>query len=179
MTTGDNIQEQFERFSTYTVTPRRALEMLHAARRTCPVPHSQELGGFYVFLSYEDVRRGLLDWRTFASGPSVLRPYVEGGPVFPPNSMDPPLHSPWRKIFSDGVNPAQAARIEPLVAADIDACLDQMAGRADCDLVSDLCERIPMLAIFHILGLEEDKHEFVRSMTLQTLSAANDPVAFE
>jgi len=174
----DTLKREFETFSTYNVTPRKALEMTHAARRLCPVPHSNELGGFHIFLTFADVRKGLMDWRTFASGPSVLRPYVPGTPVFPPSSMDPPEHSPWRKIFSDGVNVSQAERIEPLVRADIEACLDRIAPLGECDLVADFAERVPMLAIFHILGLEEDKHELVRRLTLETLSVVHDLDAF-
>lgn len=178
METKEQVEQAFETFSTYNVTPARALEMTHAARSLCPVPHSSELGGFHIFLTYEDVRKGLLDWRTYASGPSVLRPYMEGMPVFPPSSMDPPEHNPWRKIFSDGVNVKQAERIEPLVAADIDRCLDDIAARGECDLLADVAERVPMLAIFHILGLDEDKHDIVRSMTLRTLSVVDKPDAF-
>lgn len=174
----DALKREFETFSTYNVMPRKALEMTHAARRLCPVPHSNELGGFHIFLTFADVRKGLMDWRTFASGPSVLRPYVPGTPVFPPSSMDPPEHSPWRKIFSDGVNVSQAERIEPLVRADIEACLDRIAPLGECDLVADFAERVPMLAIFHILGLEEDKHELVRRLTLETLSVVHDLEAF-
>jgi cytochrome P450 len=174
----DELKKEFEGFSTYKLTPKKALEMTHAARGVCPVPHSNELGGFHIFLTYEDVRKGLLNWRTFSSAPSVLRPYEEGMPVFPPSSMDPPEHNPWRKIFSDGVNVSQAERIEPLVAADIDRCLDDIASRGECDLVADLCERVPMLAIFHILGLEEDKHDIVRDLTLRTLSLVNQPEEF-
>lgn len=179
MDEAEALRREFEGFSTYNVTPRKALEMTHAARRLCPVPHSNELGGFHVFLTFEDVRKGLLDWRTFASGPSVLRPYIEGTPVFPPSSIDPPEHNPWRKIFSNGVNVAQAERIEPLVEADIDACLDRIAPLGECDLVTDFAERVPMLAIFHILGLDEDKHDLVRELTLSTLSVVNDVEAFK
>lgn len=174
----EQLKQEFEGFSTYTVTPKQALAMTHAARSLCPVPYSKQLGGFHVFLTYEDVRKGLLNWRTFSSGPSVLRPYAEGTPVFPPSSMDPPEHNPWRKIFSDGVNVSQAARIEPLVAADIDRCLDEIGPRGECDLVADIAERVPMLAIFHILGLDEDKHDTVRDLTLKTLSLVNQPEAF-
>lgn len=178
MNATEELKRKFETFSTYKVTPREALEMTHAARSRCPVPHSNELGGFHVFLTFADVRKALLDWRTFSSGPSALRPYVPGTPVFPPNSMDPPEHTPWRKIFADGVNASQAERIEPLVAADIDRCLDRLAPMGECDLVADFAERVPMLAIFHILGLEEDKHDLVRQLTLSTLAAVQDLDAF-
>ncbi|HUK81296.1 MAG TPA: cytochrome P450 [Verrucomicrobiae bacterium] len=172
------LKEEFSHFSTYKTTPAKAYDLIERARTLCPVPHSDELGGFYLFLNYEDVRAGLMDWRTYASSPSSLRPYVEGTPVFPPNSYDPPEHTPWRKVFSDGVNAATAARIEPQVRAYAIGCIESIAGRGQCDLATDLAERVPMNAIFYVMGLEEEHHERVRTLTLRTLTLADRPAEF-
>lgn len=172
------LRRDFAQFSTYSVSPKQALDMFHRARGLCPVPHSDALGGFHMFLTYDDVKKGLLDWRTYSSSPSVLRPHIEGTPVFPPNSYDPPEHNFWRRLFTDGVNVQQAERIVPSVEADIDRCLDALAPRGHCDLVADLAERVPMLAIFHILGLGEEQHDQVRQLTLSMLSSFQDSDAF-
>lgn len=178
MSDSDTLKQEFSRFSTYTTTPAKALDLLDRARSRCPVPHSDELGGFHIFLTYEDVRKGLLDWRTYSSGPSVLRPYVEGAPKFPPSSYDPPEHSPWRQIFSDGVNTRSAERITPAVHKDIVDCIEGFAAKGECDLVADLAERVPMNAIFYILGLNEGLHDTVRDLTLRTLASVGDMDAF-
>ncbi|CAN5393276.1 cytochrome P450 [soil metagenome] len=175
----DALKQEFAGFSTYTSTPAAALDLLDRARDRCPVPHSDQLGGFHIFMTYEDVRKGLLDWRTFASGPSVLRPYVEGTPKFPPSSYDPPEHSPWRQIFSDGVNTRSAERITPAVHTDIVDFIEGFSPRGTCDLVADLAERVPMNAIFYILGLEESLHETVRHLTLKTLASVSDMEVFK
>lgn len=175
----EDLKERFSTFSTYSGTPAEALELFDQARSRCPVPHSDQLGGFHLFLTYEDVRKGLLDWRTYSSGPSALRPYVEGTPKFPPNSYDPPEHSPWRQIFSDGVNTRSAERITPAVHADIIKFIEGFASRGECDLVADLAERVPMNAIFYILGLEESMHETVRHLTLKTLASVSDMEVFK
>lgn len=172
--TAESLAEEFEHFSSYRMTPAQTNDLVERARSKCPVPHSKELGGFHMFMNYEDVRRGLLDWRTYASSPSALRPYVEGMPVFPPNSYDPPEHGFWRKAFSDGVNARTAERIEPLVRADTIEFIENLTEKGACDLHIDLAEKVPMNAIFHILGLERTHHEDVRRMTLETLAAVND-----
>ena len=176
--TKEEIEREFAGFSTYRGTPAEALALFDRARGVCPVPHSDQLGGFHVFISYEDVRKGLLDWRTYRSGPSALRPYVEGTPVFPPNSLDPPEHSPWRQIFSDGVNLRTAERIEPLVHQDIIDCITAFEGRGHCDLVAEMTERVPMSAIFHVLGLDAGLHDRVRELTLRTLGSVTDMAEF-
>lgn len=165
------LQGKFAQFSTYNTTPAKAFELVERARTRCPVPHSDELGGFHVFINYDDVRKGLLDWKTFGSSPSVFRPYVEGQPIFPPNSFDPPEHTPWRKVFSDGVNVRTPDRIEPLVRAYTIGCIEAFVGRGECDLATELAERVPMNAIFHILGLEPDLHAKVRKLTVEMLSS--------
>ncbi|QRG07241.1 cytochrome P450 [Xanthobacter dioxanivorans] len=176
--TPESLSEEFSTFSTYTKTPAQALDLIERARTKCPVPHSKELGGFHIYMNYEDVRRGLMDWKTYANGPSVLRPYIEGSPVFPPLSMDPPEHTPWRKVFSDGVNIRTADRIGPAVRADAIELIEGFAEKGACDLHLDLAEQVPMKAIFHILGLPREHHERVRSMTLNVLAHVNQPEQF-
>ena len=174
----ESLEAEFKNFSSYTMTPDQAHDLIERSRTKCPVPHSEQLGGFHVFMNYEDVRSGLMDWQTYASGPSVLRPYVEGMPAFPPSSFDPPDHRPWRKIFSDGINVHTAGRIEADVRADTVALIEGFIESGKCDLHLDLAEQIPMKAIFHVLGLERDQHENCRKMTLDLLAVVDQPEEF-
>ncbi|SCW80381.1 Cytochrome P450 [Sphingobium faniae] len=172
------LRRAFENFSTYRSTPDKALDLFAQARTGCPVPHSQELGGFHLLLTYEDVRAALMDWRTFGNGPHALRPIAEGVPRLPPIDFDPPEHTAWRNIFNAGINAKTADRIAPLVLADVANCIDRFVGKGECDLVADLAERVPMLALFHVLGLDEGSHEHVRRLTLALLASAADRPRF-
>ena len=174
-----SIEEEFEKFSSYSMTPAEAHDLIERARTECPVPHSKELDGFHIFLNYEDVRNGLLDWQTYASGPSVLRPYSEDMPVFPPSSIDPPEHTPWRKIFTGGVNIRTPGRIEPLVRTDTVELIESFVEKGECDLHLDLAELIPMKAIFHVLGLEPELHDTLRKMNVELLMAVGEPEKFK
>tara|TARA_R110002110_G_C13470229_1_gene720364 strand:+ start:1002 stop:2216 length:1215 start_codon:yes stop_codon:yes gene_type:complete len=174
-----SIEQEFEKFSSYSMTPAEAHDLIERARNKCPVPHSNELGGFHIFMNYEDVRNGLMDWQTYASSPSVLRPYQDDMPVFPPNSFDPPEHTHWRKIFTNGVNVRTPDRIEPLVRADTVELIEKFVERGECDLHLDLAEFVPMKAIFHVLGLEPELHETLRHMNMDLLAAVGDPKRFK
>lgn len=174
----DDVRRRFASFSTYSTTPSEALELFDAARGKCPVPHSEQLGGFHLLLDHEDVRKGLIDWRRLSNGPAVLRPLAEGTPRFPPLDYDPPEHGQWRKIFTDGLNPTTPERIEALVQRDTVHLIEGFAGRGHCDLVEDLAEVVPMNALFHILGIEENMHEQVRTMTINLLASVGDPDTF-
>jgi len=173
-----SLEERFAGFSTYKGTPSDAIALFAEGRRRCPVPHSNELGGFYLLLRYRDVRQALINARTFANGPAVLRSLAEGMPRFPPIDYDPPEHTAWRRIFVNGINADTARRIAPLVRKDVIRYLDEIAPRGTCDLVADLTERVPMSALFHVLGLGEEDHDFVRNMTLELLASVADREAF-
>ena len=179
MSAQGNLEEQFRTFSTYSVEPKKAVEMLAQARSECPVPHSEELGGFHIFLNDVDVRKALGDFRTFASSPSVLRPYVEGSPTLLPISLDPPEHNVWRKIITDGVNARAAERISGALRGTIVECIEGFAGRGECDLVPEMTEILPMRAIFFVLGFEKSLHKMVRELTLRTLGSVANPKEFE
>jgi cytochrome P450 len=183
MTTGANdeveeLKNRFSTFSTYGSTPAQALQLFDRARHRCPIPYSNELGGFHIFLRYEDVRQGLINWRTFSNGPAALRPLAEGLRRLPPIDFDPPEHTVWRQIFNAGINAGTADRIAPLVRADTIRFIEAMAARGSCDLVEDLAERIPMLALFHVLGLGEECHRKVRHWTLALLASAGNRPEF-
>jgi cytochrome P450 len=172
------IEGRFATFSTYRSTPAEALALFDAARDRCPIPYSNELGGFHLFLTHEDVRQGLINWRTFSNGPAALRPLAEGLRRLPPIDFDPPEHTAWKQIFNTGINATTADRIAPLVRADAIRFIDGMASKGSCDLVEDLAERVPMLALFHVLGLDEDCHRKVRQWTLALLASAGDRAEF-
>jgi cytochrome P450 len=174
----EELKSQFAAFSTYRSTPAQALQLFDRARQQCPIPYSNELGGFHLFLRHEDVRHGLINWRTFSNGPAALRPLAEGLRRLPPIDFDPPEHTVWRQIFSAGINAGTADRIAPLVRADTIRFIEAIAPKGSCDLVEDLAERIPMLALFHVLGLGEECHRKVRQWTLALLASAGNRSEF-
>ena len=173
------LEQRFESFDTYSMTPAMALSLFAEGRQHCPVPHSNRLGGFHLLLTFDHVRKGLLDWRRLKNGPAVLRPPKQDVPRLPPFDFDDEEHGAWRKIFLAGINPQTARRIEPLVRRDVIEAIDAFAGKGECDLVAHLAERIPLLALFHVLGLDEENIPFVRTITLDLLASADDPARFK
>jgi cytochrome P450 len=175
-----SLEKEFSRFNTNvgTIKPAEALALFERARSLCPVPHSDELGGFHLFINYEDVRRALLNTKSFSSSPSVTRPLTEEKPSFPPLEYDPPEHMAWRQIFVDGVNAEAAKRIEPQIRADAIQLIEAFAANGSCDLVADLAERIPMNAIFYILGFDAEHFDTVRVLTLDLLASVTEPDKF-
>ena len=177
----NRLQDAFSRYNanSNSITPAEALELFERGRTACPIPHSSELGGFHLFLTYQDVRQGLLNWRTYSSSPSVTRPLTPGKPSFPPLEYDPPDHSEWRAIFIEAVNAASAKRIEPQIRADTVRIIERIRAAERCDLVSELAEIIPLNAICYILGVDAEHQERVRTLTLALLASVTNPPEFQ
>lgn len=170
------LEEHFLRFDTYSFTPAESFALMEQARTRLPIPYSNQLGGFHIAVNYEDVRKIMLDWENFASGPSVFRPLAkEGGPKIAPLMTDPPEHTAWRKIVTRGVSARKAKEIEPQVRADVIKHIDAFASKGECDLNTEFCERIPMLAIFYILGMGSEHFDAVRNLTLKLVADMHDP----
>lgn len=145
-------------------TPDAVRAAYAVAREQCPVLRQSDAGGYVVPLLYDDVKKAAFDWRTFGSGPSVMRP-VPDRPKAPPIDFDPPEHTGWRKLFQAGANPAVAKRVEPLFRADAREVVDSFAGRGSCDLIRELAEPLPLRALCHVLGLDAAKTREVRVLT--------------
>lgn len=170
-----DLQDELAGYSSYTSTPDRALELFEAARAAgCPVPHSNEMGGFYLALDHADVKTIHSDWETFSHSPTVVLPVVER-PAFPPIEYDPPEHTVWRELVVKAFNADTAGRFEAGIREDINHLIDGFAAKGSCDLVADFCEEVPLYALCRIIGFDVDKRATVRQMTLRLVAAFEDP----
>lgn len=135
-----------------------AIEMFDKARDVCPMPHSSRSGGYYLMLKDKDVRKAMLNWRTFASGPSASRP-LAADPAdqfrFPPLDFDGEEQSVWRHLFISTVNAKAAERVKDRLRSDVVEILDSMAAKGKADLAVELGDVIPARAIFYLLGIED------------------------
>jgi cytochrome P450 len=174
-TAGPSLNDRLSHFSTYETTPDDAFVLFREAREAGhSVFFSEQLGGFYVFLDYADVKAAHADHETYNSGPLVLRPLVER-PRFPPIEYDPPEHTAWRKLFAEALNADTPKLHEAAVREDVAALLDELAGRDTFDLQEDFAEQIPLLAVCHVIGFDKDKRAEVRRHTVEMHASAGDP----
>ena len=86
---------------------------LRELRDTCPVSHSDAMGGFWAVTRYEDVTAVARQAETFCSSQGVTLPRV--GHVYDPIPLeaDPPDHSRYRKILQPLFSRQAVQRYEP------------------------------------------------------------------
>lgn len=163
-------------FSTYETTPSAAHEQLADTRKRCPVAHSDQLGGFHLLLRYDDVKSAAMNWKTFSSRPSAVRPATRTRPAL---DWDPPEHTGWRTAINLGVNRTTPGRIENLVREDAGRLIEAFAARGRCDLVAEYAEQVPLQAICHVLGFDQQHKSEIRRLSRELLASVREPDRLE
>jgi cytochrome P450 len=173
-TVNSGLEHRLHHYDSDQCTPREALALFDDARGRCPVAYSEERGGYYLLMGYQDVKGAHSNWQQFSTEPSIMRPLSEKPPL-PPLEYHPPVHTAWRKLFTEAFNNKTPARIEADVRADVATRIDDFSPRGECELVSEYIRPIPLNALCMTLGIDPNSekadqfHEFANGF-LDTFS---------
>ena len=121
---------------------------------------------FYALSRFDDVERGLVEWRTYISGRGSVLEAIKSGLEMPPGIIlfeDPPWHDRHRSILSRVFTPRRMAAIEPELRRFCADALDPHVGSGGFDFVRDLGAPIPMRAIGMLLGIPDADQEAIRA----------------
>ncbi len=136
-------------------------------RREAPVfRHAEPKGGpgFWVVTKYEDVSFVSKNPGTFASGRGtnifdVLPEQLRQQQTIMLN-MDPPAHSKYRRLVSQGFTPRIVARLEEHIREMARRIVDAVAAKGECDFVTEIAAELPLQVIAEFLGVPlEDRHK--------------------
>jgi len=120
---------------------------------------------FYALSRFEDVRRGLADWKTYISGKGSVLELIKSGMEIPPGSIlfeDPPAHDEHRSLLSRVFTPRAMNAIEPEVRRFCSRILDPLVGAGRFDFIHDLAAEMPMRVIGMLLGIPEEDQVAIR-----------------
>jgi cytochrome P450 len=132
--------------------------------------------GFYALSRFEDVERGLIDWKTYSSMRGTILELIKSGVEIPPGSIifeDPPRHELHRGLLSRVFTPRRIKAIEPKVREFCARALDTLVGAGRFDFVRDLGAEVPMRAIGMLLGIPEQDQEAIRERIDEGLRLAD------
>ncbi len=117
-------------------------------------PHE---GGFWSLTRAADIRAVSLDWQTYSSyvgGIMVLDDF--GIPLEAQQqqmiSMDPPRHDRIKALFQRGFTPKRIAEHTERIRDIVNAKLDLVCERGECDLVNDLAGPVVTRVIGSLIG---------------------------
>jgi cholest-4-en-3-one 26-monooxygenase len=149
-------------------------EAFRELRDAEPVAHREhphwELG-YWNITRHADVQRTsrdtnfknspnpFLDDGSFADGEN------DGGTSELLISLDAPRHTQLRKLVNRGFTPKRVADLTDRVEGRVQRLIDDLAGRAGCDLVEDLALWLPLHVIADLVGVPEDDRKQVFDWT--------------
>ena len=120
---------------------------------------------FYALTRFDDVEKGLVDWKTYISGKGSVLEIIKANIEMPPGSIlfeDPPAHDEHRGLLSRVFTPKRMAAIEPQVREFCARSLDPLVGSGGFDFIRDLGAQMPMRTIGYLLGSPEQDQEAIR-----------------
>jgi cytochrome P450 len=120
---------------------------------------------FYALTRFDDVERGLIDWKTYISGKGSVLEMIKANMEMPPGMIlmeDPPAHDHHRGLLSRVFTPKRMLAIEPKVRAFCARSLDPLVGSGGFDFIRDLGAQMPMRTIGMLLGIPEAEQEAIR-----------------
>jgi cytochrome P450 len=88
--------------------------------------------------------------------------------------MDDPRHARQRKIVSAAFTPGMLKRVEEQVQEVAVKVVDDIAAKGSCDFVTEVAARLPLQIICEMMGVPEDRWEFVFERS-NVILGAGDP----
>lgn len=113
--------------------------------RRCPVAHSPDGEGYWVFSAYDDVHAIARDWETFSNRDGFMpnRPDPSDMPQWFPAECDPPFHDELRAVLNPHLAPKAIAAHEPAIRKHIDEIIDEFVGGDEVEIVRQFANAVP------------------------------------
>ena len=145
-------------------------------RDESPVHYIEALNAWGLF-RYEDCKNTFLHPEDYSAKDFIKQAFGDLDPV--PETpcliaMDPPEHTPLRKLASRAFAPSVTRKMEPKVQAIVDGLLDEIEERGRTfDFVNDFSAYIPVSVTAELIGVDPSQRENFKVWTADLLNAAN------
>lgn len=146
------------------------IEQVRARGRMSRVP-----GAGWVSPDMQILREVLRDRRIRTAKPSDRSPFRLGqwilaktdpdvmNPIEPPSMLvtDPPEHARLRQPVTRAFTPRALDRLRTRIHDLANGLLDDLEGRAECDLIAEYSSQIPMAVIAELMGMPRDDTSYL------------------
>ena len=135
--------------------------------------------GFWALVKHEDILHVSRNPELFISGkgstignmPEPLLEYM--GSII---NMDRPRHTRLRGIISRGFTPNMIARAEASVDRAVATIVHNVREKGECEFVSEIAGRLPLVIICDMMGIPESQYDFVAEQANVIIGAGSgDP----
>ena len=154
-------------------------------RPTCPVAHTERLGGSHLPLTWDDIAAVAYDTDNFSSrdvGVLPAPPETTTTLVAPPITSDPPFHTEARRILLPFFSPRAVDQLETQTRSIASELLDRIEARLDAgetvaDAAGDYAQHIPVRVITHMLGIPRDDEPMFLQWAIDIFQRAAEDAA--
>jgi cholest-4-en-3-one 26-monooxygenase len=141
-------------------------DMLATLRSEAPICWQDEPdgSGFWAVTRYDDVVAINRDWEMYSSNRGSALLMDQDDEMLAQQrmmmlNMDPPMHTRYRLLVNKGFTPRMVGRLEEQVRVLAGEIVDTVAGKGECDFVTDIAAELPLQVIAEIMGVpQEDRH---------------------
>jgi cytochrome P450 len=127
-------------------------------RSGCPVAHTDRWGGQWMPTRYEDIEAIARDSEHFSSITVAVNGAKPGeGSLFigPPVTLDPPEHSPVRRLLLPAFSPKVVDRLTPITRGIARDLVEDIRARGGdrADAAADYAQHLPVRVICGLIGI--------------------------
>ncbi|MFE5699332.1 cytochrome P450 [Rhodococcus koreensis] len=110
--------------------------------------------GYLVAADYDTVKHVLQDPHTWSNLPSSIV-YTKQEVLLdvPPITMDPPVHTKYRRALAPLFGPKAVAHLEPRISEICHELIDAIVAKGSCDYAKDFAAKLPALFFLEWLGI--------------------------
>lgn len=149
-------------------------EIFTEMRKSCPVAHSVEHGGYYALSRYRDVYDAAHKPELFSSFPVTIPPFGNPTPMIPIEA-DPPMHRKYRTLVGAQFSPRSVEALEPYMREMVRGIIDGLVGKSEADLAKEVAVALPLRAILELyLGVPEKDWEMLKNEFIYMLQPDPD-----
>ncbi len=156
-----------------------------ALRDHAPMHHHPEVG--WVLSRHADVDSLLRDERFGVATPTPWREAFAG--IAPPSVrmlsesmllfVDPPQHTRVRSLVSQAFTPRRVEALRPNLTEKIEALLDSVADASSFDVLREIAEPFPIMAITELLAVPDTDRALLRDWTHGLTTFDDFPIDIE
>ena len=155
-------------------------EAFKDARSRCPVPYSDQLGGFWSLLRHDDIAAACKDHTTFSSEPQFSVPALDIGFPWLPIQVDPPRHEAYRAVLRPYLTRTRTSELMPAMRELAREILHGFAGRESIDAATEFAHVYAARTLCLALDLPADHWRTFRQWAydITHASSTNDMALF-
>ncbi|MGY6696015.1 MAG: cytochrome P450 [Roseinatronobacter sp.] len=139
-------------------------ELFAQLREKCPVAHSNDLGGFWLFTKYEDVAAAIADPSLYSTAVQNVVPRVATSGRRPPLHLDPPEHTPYRRAIAPLFRTERMAHWTPIVRRIASTLFAPLVAKREADICLDYSYHLPIHVLAEFFMISPQQAQEIRGM---------------